>query len=177
MDSKLEYSGSVFNEIVLSFHFIVILGKELFAFQSIAGIGMKRDCQFINEGGRNEYPIRLLGPQTTPYKLIFKRGIPVGAKDSPFLSDYFCNMDGFSSSTQSSKNIRGANGVIYVLNQNKEIRAEYSFVAQGLLEWSVTDLDAMNGKKPLIESMTIVHNGLKRIPVKYGEISNLKSSR
>lgn len=174
MGKKLEYSGSICNELVFSFNFVVMFGRESFAFKSISGIGMQRDCQYINEGGRNDYPIRLLSPQTSPYLLTFKRGIPVGASDSPFLSDYFCYMDGSSSGTQLSKNIRGSVGTIYVLNVAKEIKAEYTFTAQGLTEWSVSDLDAMEST-PLIESMTVIHNGLKRIPVEHADISNIRS--
>ena len=150
-------------EPVLSFHFIVILGKLIIPFQSISGIGMKRDFQYINEGGRNDYPIRLMNPQSSPHELTFKRGIPTGGFRDPFLSDYFCPMDKETVFLmQRCKSIRGAAGRIVVLNRNHVPKASYSFVAQGLSEWSVSELDSMSGTQPLIETMTVIHNGLKR---------------
>lgn len=153
-------------EPVLSFHFIVIFGKLVIPFQSVSGIGMKKDFQYINEGGRNDYPIRLMNPQSSPHELTFKRGIPTGGFRDPFLSDYFCQMDKKAAFVmQRCKNIRGATGRIIVLNRNHVAKAAYSFVAQGLSEWSVSELDSMSGTQPLIETMTVIHNGLKRDPV------------
>lgn len=150
-------------ELVLSFHFIVTLGELVIPFQSVSGIGMKRDFQYINEGGRNDYPIRLMNPQSSPHELTFKRGVPSGGLRDPFLSDYFCQMDKKTTFVmQRFENIRGAAGRIIVLNRNHVARASYSFVAQGLSEWSVSELDSMSGTQPLIETMTVIHNGLKR---------------
>lgn len=164
MFQRIAANMSKVNEPVLSFHFLVIIGKFIIPFQSVSGIGMKRDFQYINEGGRNDYPIRLISPQSTPHELTFRRGLPSGGGvRDPFFSDYFCYMDKKPAFImQKSKNIRGASGHVIVLNKNHVAKAAYSFVAQGLSEWSVSELDSMSGTQPLIETMTIIHNGLKR---------------
>ena len=55
-------------------------------------------------------------------------------------------------------------GTILVLDEEQDIKAIYSFVSQGVLEWELSDLNAMRSE-PLIETFTITHNGLKNIPV------------
>lgn len=177
MLEKISNSMAKVNEPVLSFHFIVIIGKFLIPFQSVSGIGMKRDFQYINEGGRNDYPIRLINPQSSPHELTFRRGVPSGGAIDPFFSDYFCYLNKKPAFLmQQSKNIRGASGHIIVLNKNHVAEAAYSFVAQGLAEWSVSELDAMSGTQPLIETMTIIHNGLRRDSVPRLKLTSMLST-
>lgn len=51
-----------------------------------------------------------------------------------------------------------------MLDEGQEVKAIYSFISQGVMEWEVSDLDA-GRSAPLIETFTITHNGLKNIPI------------
>ena len=51
-----------------------------------------------------------------------------------------------------------------MLDESQDIKAIYSFISQGVIEWELSDLDAARST-PLIETFTITHNGLKNIPV------------
>lgn len=177
MFDNIASNTSKTSEPVLSFHFLVIIGKFIIPFQSVSGIGMKRDFQYINEGGRNDYPIRLINPQSSPHELTFRRGLPSGGLRDPLFSDYFCYLNKKPVFLmQQAKNIRGASGHIIVLNKNHVAKAAYSFVAQGLSEWSVSELDAMSGTQPLIETMTIIHNGLRRDSIPRLKLTSMLSA-
>ena len=59
---------------------------------------------------------------------------------------------------------KDALGLILVLDESQSIKAIYSFISQGVVEWEVSDLDATRSE-PLIETFTITHKGLKNIPI------------
>lgn len=143
---------------VLSINFLVLFNVSVLGFQSVSGIGYNRDREFIQEGGRNGYPIPLRAARKDPYKLTFKRGYIIRKSSVARmlgLANPFNNIEAFKDM---------ATGLILVLGSNREIQAMYGFISDGMLDWSVSDLDA-NTSNQLIETFTIVHRGLKVLPV------------
>lgn len=139
---------------VLSINFLVLFNTSILGFQSISGINLVREKEFVQEGGRNDYPIPLEAPRRDPYKITFKRGYVIRNKSiSEMLG--IKNIDAW-------KNM--ATGLILVLSSNREIQAMYGFISDGMLDWSLSDLDA-NQSNQLIETFTITHRGLKNIPI------------
>lgn len=141
---------------VRSCNFVVTFGLKEFAFQSVSGLEVDEEFRYINEGGRNGYPIRLKQPRSSPHKLTFKRAISKGehgiidlAKDKLQYSIFL---------------ERTIPGFIFVINANREVKVIYTFMSEGIIEHQTSDLDAMNSEL-LIETMTITHRGLHRIPV------------
>lgn len=138
-------------------NFIVTLGVAVpFAFQSISGLELKKaEYRYINEGGRNHYPIKLKQPVSTPHKLTFTRGVPM-----------YDAIGAIAISTILEKVVFSKNlpGFIFVLDNAREVEILYEFVAEDIVEHTLSDLNAMN-PEIFIESLTIIHHGLRRIPV------------
>lgn len=143
-------------EPILSVRFVVLFNIATLGFQSVSGIGTQRSVEYISEGGRNDYPILLPKPQSEPHRLTFKRGYQMRR----------LSLSGLMSGYMGSQAIEAkrALGTILVLDEKQEIKAIYSFISQGVVEWELSDLDAARSA-PLIETFTITHNGLKNIPV------------
>ena len=138
-------------------NFIVIIGLSIYGFQSVSGISRTQEMDYIIEGGRNNFPIPLKKPHSSPHKLTFKRGYLVrsGLSKVPFL--------GMTIGDESLKT-PGAPGFIFVMGRDRELKAAFTFLSQGLEEWSMSDLDAQSSS-PCIETFTIIHRGLREIPV------------
>lgn len=137
--------------------FVVMFNIYTLGFQSVTGISTERAVDFVSEGGRNDYPILLPKAQSTPHKLTFKRGYqmrkltPLGVLAGSFMGPQAIEA-------------QSALGTIIVLDEEQEIKAIYSFISQGVIEWELSDLDASRSA-PLIETFTISHHGLKNIPI------------
>lgn len=148
------------DEIVTSMNFIVMLGVSVMAFQSVSEINNIKEVKYINEGGRNDYPLVLRDQKRSPHRLTFKRGrvahISTGTSVARDIFDLLASGHIASSS--------GSIGCILVMNPNREVKAMYGFQSMGMIEWSLSDLDAERSAC-LIESMTLVHKGLVNIPV------------
>ena len=138
-------------------NFIVIMGLSIYGFQSVSGISRTQEMDYIVEGGRNNFPIALKKPHSSPHKLTFKRGYIVrsGISKLPFMG----MVTGDESLT-----MPGSPGFIIVMGRDRELKAIFTFISQGIEEWSMSDLDAQSST-PCIETFTIVHRGLKEIPV------------
>ena len=149
------------DDIVTSMNFIVMFGPTVMAFQSVSEINLTKEVRYINEGGRNDYPLMLKEPKKSPHKLVFKRGRI--ASNSSISRDIFRNI-GDVLVSKHIMNSSGTVGCILVMNPNRELKAIYGFQSMGMIEWSLSDLDAERSAC-LIESMTIVHKGLVSIPV------------
>jgi len=137
--------------------FVVLFNVTTLGFQSVSGIGTRRSVDFVSEGGRNDYPILLPKPQSEPHRLTFRRGYQMRRLNAAGL------LKGICSGSQAIE-AKGALGTILVLDEGQELKAIYSFISQGVVEWEVSDLDA-GRSAPLIETFTITHKGLKNIPV------------
>lgn len=142
---------------IVAVRFVVLFNVTTLGFQSVSGIGTQRSVDFVSEGGRNDYPILLPKPQSEPHKLVFKRGYQMRKVGLTGL------LTGNYSGSQAIE-AKGALGTILVLDEGQEIKAIYSFISQGVMEWELSDLDA-GRSAPLIETFTITHNGLKNIPI------------
>ncbi len=156
---KLPMSMFKFNpeaKIAKSCNFVVTFGLCEFAFQSISGMEMDEEFRYINEGGRNGYPIRLRQPRSSPHKITFKRAVPMSDRGIIGLAVDILQEKLFLR--------RKMPGFIFVIDVDREVKAIYSFMSEGIVEHQVSDFDAMNSEV-LIETMTITHRGLHRVPV------------
>ena len=141
---------------IVAVRFIVMFNVATLGFQSVSGISTQRSVGFVSEGVRNDYPILLPKPQSEPHRLTFKRGYQMRKLSlTGLLAGY--------TGTQAIE-AKKALGTILVLDESQDIKAIYSFISQGVIEWELSDLDASRST-PLIETFTITHNGLKNIPV------------
>lgn len=141
---------------IVAVRFIVLFNTTTLGFQSVSGIGTQRSVSYVSEGGRNDYPILIPQPQAEPHRLTFKRGYQMRKLSiTGLLSGYIG-----SQAIEAKK----ALGTILVLDEKQSIKAIYSFISQGAVEWEVSDLNAERSE-PLIETFTITHRGLKNIPV------------
>lgn len=138
-------------------NFIVIMGISVYGFQSVSGISKTQEMDYIVEGGRNSFPIALKKPHSSPHKLTFKRGyiVRTGLSKLPFMGMVMGD---------ESLTMPGSPGFIIVMGRDREVKAMFTFVSQGVEEWSMSDLDAQSST-PCIETFTIVHRGLKEISV------------
>ena len=143
-------------EPIAALRFVVLFNTATLGFQSVSGIGTQRSVDYVSEGGRNDYPILIPKPQSEPPRLTFKRGYQMRKLSITGL------LSGYTGSQ--AIEAKGALGTILVLDEGQEIKAIYSFISQGVVEWEVSDLDASRSA-PLIETFTVTHNGLKNIPV------------
>lgn len=143
-------------EPIAAVRFLVLFNTATLGFQSVSGISTQRSVEYISEGGRNDYPILVPKPQSEPHRLTFKRGYQMRRLSiTGLLSGYLGSQ---------AIEAKGALGTILVLDEGQELKAIYSFISQGVVEWELSDLDASRSA-PLIETFTITHNGLKNIPV------------
>lgn len=141
---------------IVAVRFIVLFNTTTLGFQSVSGIGIERSVSYVSEGGRNDYPILIPKPQSEPHRLTFKRGYEMRKASVLGL------LSGYAGSQ--AIEAKGALGTILVLDETQSIKAIYSFISQGVVEWEVSDLDAERSS-PLIETFTIAHRGLQNIPV------------
>lgn len=156
LPSKFLFKYSPNGKIVTACNFVVTFGICEFAFQSVSGLEMDKEFRYINEGGRNDYPIRLKQPRSSPHKLTFKRGLTLSNRGLIGLAEDVFNENIFLKGKMP--------GFIFVVDANREVKVIYTFMSEGIIEHQTSDLDAMNSEL-LIETMTITHRGLHRIPV------------
>ena len=141
---------------IVAVRFIVMFNTTTLGFQSVSGISTRRSVDFISEGGRNDYPILIPKPQSEAHQLTFKRGYQMRKMSLLGLLSGYIGSQAIEA--------KGALGLILVLDEDQSIKAIYSFISQGVVEWEVSELDATRST-PLIETFTIAHKGLKNIPV------------
>lgn len=147
-------------EIVLPIRFLVLFGVEVMGFQRVSGLGRAEDVEWFNEGGVNDHPMMLRGPQKNPYQLRFSRGMKMNSIGlNTLLSLAGGRLDHYGGMGMST-NI----GTVLVLGREGTVKALYGFVSHGVLEWEVEDLDAQ-GASPLIETFTVAHDGLINLPI------------
>ncbi len=139
-----------------SIRFLVMFNITTLGFQSVSGISKESSFEFINEGGRNGYQIMLPKPQNSPHKLTFKRGYEIHKLGIASLMGNYVGVRAIEA--------KGALGTILVLDEEQDIKAIYSFVSQGVIEWELSDLDASKSNL-LIETFTITHKGLTNVPI------------
>ena len=139
-------------------NFVVMLGVTVFGFQSVTGFSKKREVDSIVEGGRNDNVILLKKPMSQIQTLTFKRGY----RSRSLISSYLPITDLLFGDT--ALDYPGMPGTIFVLGRDRELRGLFAFRAQGIIEWTMSDLDAQSSV-PLIETFTIAHEGLHNIGI------------
>lgn len=164
---KFTYDGNLsefsLRESALSFKFIVFIGPFKYGFSRITGISNQYEYKPIQEGGNNSAPYLLKMPKSGIQKITFERGIEINKMLS--LGSVASLLLGGKAPTrrgQFSANNNICN--IFVGGADGNIKAFYTCVTKGLLEWELGELDAMSSN-PLIERMTIAHTGIKNIPI------------
>ncbi len=173
------------------FNFIVSLNEFTYGFQSVSGLSVRKNVEYFKEGGVNDHVIMVGEPQDEHSTLTFKRGLMM---KSPSVASNIAKaaaaripnnllrkaaMIGVNSlDPQESLESGPSVGLIQVYSRERKLRALYSFLSLGMVEWNIDDLDA-NDSKVLIESITVAHTGISRLPVTWpsivGAISNAVS--
>lgn len=173
------------------FNFVVSLNEFTYGFQSVSGLSIKKNVEYFKEGGVNDHVIMVTEPQDDRPTLTFKRGLMMKstsvatnlakalAARIPINLLRKAAMVGVNAlDPQESLESGPSIGFIQVYSRERKLRALYSFFSLGMISWDVDDLDANDGKV-LIESITIAHTGLTRLPLAppsiVGAISNLAS--
>jgi uncharacterized protein YsxB (DUF464 family) len=155
------------SDVITSVRFVVLAEASAIGFQSVSDIGKTGDFMPVTEGGNNQYPYMMKKPQETPHKLTFKRGILLrtGKNENADIkrTGGFVNPD---NSLDPLKQMfgNGSIGTLLILDHAREIKAMYSFISQGITEWSLSELDATRSE-PIIETISIIHNGLTSLAV------------
>lgn len=173
------------------FNFIVSLNEFTYGFQSVSGLTIRKNTAHFQEGGVNDHVIVVGEPADDLPTLTFKRGLMMkspsvitnaakaaAARIPNNLLRKVAMIGVNALDPQESLESGPAIGLIQVYSRERKLRALYSFLSLGMTEWSSEDLDA-NDSKVLIESITVVHTGITRLPVTWpsivGAISNLAS--
>ena len=159
---------STLSNIPISIRFVVLAGISAVGFQSVGEIGKTGDFSYIVEGGNNQYPYLMRKPQSTPHRMTFKRGITLRGFS---LATVIANVASGGSplgdlSLDPLKTMfkKGTIGTVLILDHGRNVKAIYSFVSQGIIEWSLSELNALRSE-PVIETITIAHNGLMSLPI------------
>lgn len=151
-------------ETLIPIRFIVIFGIQALGFQSISGISKQTDVQYISEGGTNGHPIMLRGPQTSPHQIRFSRGIKLNTVGMSSVLKAATGRSVISFDNYGPLGSKANIGTIIVLGADKSVKALYGFISRGVTEWEVSELNATSNQ-PLIETLTVVHDGLYNIPI------------
>lgn len=165
--------------ITQGFNFIVTLNEFTYGFQSVSGISVMNSVDYISEGGVNDHQIIVGVPDTSRSALTFKRGLMI--RSSSIVNNiakaavaaipnnmarraawFALNM----ADPQETLENGPAVGIIQVYNRQSELRAMYSFISLGITDWQIEDLDA-SSDSVLIESFTVAHTGITRLPTTY----------
>lgn len=172
------------------FNFIVTLNQYMFGFKSVSGISVEREVEYIHEGGVNDHQLMVGAPQGSGgYKLDFERGLMIRTASSPAnfakaaaaacIPNNIARKSALialsSLSPQEALEKGPAIGLIQVYNRQNKLTAMYSFLSLGMTSWSIDNLDA-DRADILIESISIVHTGLTRVPLGAGNVVTLSKN-
>lgn len=138
------------NDAIGAFRFKVEIGALLVAgFSEVTGIQSEVEVMEYPEGGLNTYK-HVLPKQTKYPRIVFKRGIT----QSSALWDWYNDV-------VNGTVVRMSGSIILNNNGGKEL-CRWNFFDAYPVKWSGPDLNA-NGGNVAVESMEIVHNGLKML--------------
>ena len=159
------------------FNFIVSLNEFTYGFENVSGFTIKKNVEYIKEGGVNDHQLMVGEPQDDRPTLTFKRGLVLkapaiisnaakaaAARIPNNLLRKTAMLGVTATDPQEALESGPAVGLIQVYSRENKLRALYSFFSLGMIEWNVDDLDA-GDSKILIESITVAHTGLTRMPV------------
>lgn len=170
-------SVSPITHLIQGFNFIVTLNQFVFGFKSVDGLKITEETETIQEGGVNDREIMVRKPVSGSPTLVLKRGlmircIPIitmaaraaAAMIPSNLARQAALLAVNTLDPQSALEVGPAIGSIDVYDRSKRLCAIYSFLSLGMTEWDLDSLDADDGGI-LIESITIAHTGLVRVPL------------
>ena len=115
-------------------------------FSRVSGISEEKQVKYIREGGRNDTPLMFKCPQENGVKLTFERGF-VSKNYAGFFTDMLLMRK------------RMVYIEIFVLNPDSSVAKTYMFQSQGMVSWSLGDLDASRSEV-LIEKLVLSTTGL-----------------
>ncbi len=163
--------------LIQGFNFVVTLNNFTYGFTEVSGLDIKKRVEYLQEGGVNDHQIVVSAPSEDRFELQLKRGMMircnpvvnnmarVGAASIPNnLGRQAALMAVNSMDPQATLEQGPALGMIQVYDRNRRLSAMYTFLSLGMISWEVDSLDA-NRYDILIESITLAHTGLTRVPL------------
>lgn len=168
---------SPITHLVQGFNFILTLNNFTYGFKEIVGFQIPRRVDYISEGGVNDHELMVEIPNDDRPTLTLKRGMMIrcnpiannlnrvlAASVKGNLARKAALMAVNTMDPQATLEQGPAAGMIQVYDRSKRLCAMYTFVSIGMINWEVDDLNADDGGI-LIESVTIAHTGLTRVPL------------
>ncbi len=163
--------------LIQGFNFILTLNNFTYGFKEISGFKLENPVDYIPEGGVNDHQLIVGKPSDETPTLECRRGLmirsaPVWSNASRALAAMVPNNLGRKAALmavnvndpQATLEQGPALGTIEVYDINKRLCAMYTFMSLGMRSWECDGLSADNSGI-LIESITIAHTGLTRVPL------------
>lgn len=163
--------------LIQGFNFILTLNNFTYGFKEISGFRIENPTDYIQEGGVNDHKIIVGMPSEESPTLECKRGLmirsaPIFSNASRAAAAMIQNdlarqaalMAVNTQDPQATLEQGPALGTIDVYDINKRLCAAYTFMSLGMRTWECDGLSA-DSSGILIESITIAHTGLTRIPL------------
>lgn len=168
---------SPIEHLIQGFNFIVTLNSYVFGFKEVSGLHVSNAVDHFSEGGVNDHQIMVGKPNDDTPTLEFSRGMMIrcnplldlaaraaAARVPGNLARKAALLAASAVDPQATLEVGPAAGTIDVYDRAKKLCASYTFLSLGMTEWQVDNLDADNGNI-IIESITISHTGLFRVPL------------
>ncbi len=163
--------------LIQGFNFILTLNNFTYGFKEISGFKIENPVEPIQEGGVNDHKLIVGVPSNETPTLECRRGLmircaPVFSNVSRALAASVSNnlarkaalIAVNTQDPQATLEQGPASGTIEVYDRNKRLSAMYTFMSLGMVSWECDNLNADNSDV-LIESISIAHTGLTRVPL------------
>ena len=163
--------------LIQGFNFILTLNNFTYGFKEISGLRVENPVDYIQEGGVNDHKLMVGEPSNEAPTLECKRGLML--RCLPIITDAARMAAALipnnlarkaallavnTQDPQATLEQGPAIGTIEVYDRQKRLSAMYGFLSLGMTSWECDSLSADNSDV-LIESITIAHTGLIRIPL------------
>ena len=163
--------------LIQGFNFILTLNNFTYGFKEISGLRVENPVDYIQEGGVNDHKLMVGEPSNEAPTLECKRGLmlrclPIVTDAARMAAALIPNnlarkaalLAVNTQDPQATLEQGPAIGTIEVYDRQKRLSAMYGFLSLGMTSWECDSLSADNSDV-LIESITIAHTGLIRIPL------------
>lgn len=163
--------------LIQGFNFILTLNNFTYGFKEISGLRVENPVDYIQEGGVNDHKLMVGEPSNEAPTLECKRGLML--RCLPIITDAARMAAALipnnlarkaallavnTQDPQATLEQGPAIGTIEVYDRQKRLSVMYSFLSLGMTSWECDSLSADNSDV-VIESITIAHTGLIRIPL------------
>ena len=163
--------------LIQGFNFILTLNNFTYGFKEISGLRVENPVDYIQEGGVNDHKLMVGELSNEAPTLECKRGLML--RCLPIITDAARMAAALipnnlarkaallavnTQDPQATLEQGPAIGTIEVYDRQKRLSAMYSFLSLGMTSWECDSLSADNSDIS-IESITIAHTGLIRIPL------------